>query len=247
MIRTVTLTPTDVPSAANVLAVFRAGTPAHVVNGRGWYGRARNDAREVAAILFQTDDPTPAQVAVAAAIIAVLSPATPWARNVHLARLVATMAVNGATFDEMTAPSAQGGLPCMGANARKAAAIALGADPASVVSGPKVTPFWQRVAEAGTGATGPGSVVIDRHAHDVALGQVTSDKARGLSLGRKGGHHAFAMAYVRAAAVLNRTGEAPGITPSELQAVTWVVWRELFAHAMGKAEARKDAAREVIA
>lgn len=226
------------PTAANVLRIFREGTPQDIADGRGWYRRAHDAAAELATM-------GDGDVSRAAAVIAVLSPSTPWQRNVALARQAYAMAADGASFDDIVTRESQGGhgLGTKGDSARKAAAIVLGADPASVVSGPKVIPFWNRIVDAATDATGPSSVVVDRHAFDVAVGQVTSDRIRGNHLGRKGGTHAVAMAYVRAASVLRRTGEAPGITPSELQAVTWTVWRREHAHAMGKAEARRDARR----
>lgn len=229
MPRVTSLVPTDAPSASNVLAVFRAGTPDDVTDGRGWYARARSACLTIARDYGAT-------LEMVAVVLAIISPSTPWQRNVWLTEEAFRLASLGLTFDEVWR-----GLPMMGANARKAAAVVLGAEPWSVISGPKVTPFAQRVIDAATGATGPGSVVIDRHAHDIALGRVTSDRERNQALSRKGGHHAFAMAYVRAAATLRRTGECPGITPSELQAVTWVVWRREYGHAMARAEARRDA------
>ena len=219
------------PTAANVLRTFREATAEDVTSGRAWYQRDHDAAREVA-------DQYGTDVTVVAAVYAVISPSMPWSRNDFLAREAFRLAAEGASFDDIVA-----GLGMMKANARKAAAIVLGADPATVVSGPKVTPFWQRIVDAASGATGPGSVVVDRHAFAVAGGRVTDDRTRGTFLGRKGGTHAVAMAYVRAASVLRRTGEAPGITPSELQAVTWTTWRREHAHAMGRAEARRDAQR----
>lgn len=212
------------PTSTNILSVFRNADPADVASGRDWYQRAHD-------VALQLD---PVDVTRGAAVLAVLSPLTPWGRNVSLARQAYALAADGATFDEIA-----GELGTMGANAAKAAAIVLGADPAAVVSGPKVIPFWQRIVDAATGATGPGSVVVDRHAFDIAVGKITSDKIRGTHLGRKGGHLKIQMCYVRAAAVLNRTGEAPGITPAELQAVTWTAWRRT-AHFMARAEARRD-------
>jgi hypothetical protein len=216
------------PTAANVLRIFREATPADVTTGRDWYARAQAVATELDAT-----DPTRG-----AAVLAVLSPMMPWGRNVQLAREAYALAAQGATHDDIVAA-----LGCLKRNAAKAAALVLGADPAAIVTGPKVIPFWQRIVDAATGATGPGSVVVDRHALDVAVGRVTDDDTRGRILGRKGGHHSVAMAYVRAASVLRRTGEAEGITPAELQAVVWVVWRREHAHAMGRAEARRDAQR----
>jgi hypothetical protein len=214
-------------SAANVLKIFRAATADDIAYGRSWYAMARDAASTL----------DPADPVRGAAVIAVLSPMMPWGRNLTLARQAYAMAADGASHDDIVAA-----LGCLKRNAAKAAALVLGADPAAVVTGPKVVPFWQRIVDAASGATGPGSVVVDRHAHDIALGRVTDDATRGATLGRKGGHHMVAMAYVRAASVLRRTGEAPGITPAELQAVTWTTWRREFAHAQGKAEARRDAA-----
>ncbi len=215
------------PTAANVLAVFRAGTAAHVISGRGWYGRARSEA-----LALDPHDPVRA-----AAVLAVLSPMCSWDRNVALARQAYALANAGATFEDIVAA-----LGCLKGNARKAAAILLGADPAAVVSGPKVSAFWARIVDAAQGSTGPTSVVVDRHAFDIAVGMVTDDRTRGLALGRKGGIHAVQLTYSRAASVLRRTGECPDVTPAELQAIVWTIWRELFAHSQGRAAARKDAA-----
>lgn len=223
----------DNPSAANVLRVFRAGTAADVTEGRSWYARARSECLSIAAEYGVS-------LVVVAVVLAIISPSTPWARNVYLTRLAFDMARQGRTYAEMTAPGTEGGLPMMGANARKAAAVVLGADPWSVISGPKVVPFAQRVIDAASGDQGYASVVIDRHAFDIALGRVTSNQERG-RLSRVGEVRKFQLCYARAASVLRRTGEAPGITPAELQAVTWVVWRREFGHAQAKAQARKDA------
>jgi hypothetical protein len=213
------------PTAANVLRCFRAGNAAHVLFGRGWYARARDEALSL--------DPTdPVR---GAAVLAVLSPMCSWDRNVTLARQAYALAGEGASHDEIVAA-----LGCLKRNASKAAAIILGADPAQVVSGEKVTAFWGRIVDAAQGSTGPSSVVVDRHAYDIAVGVVTDDRTRSVALGRKGGFHAVQMCYVRAASVLRRTGECPGVTPAELQAITWVAWRELFAHSQGKAAARRD-------
>lgn len=219
------------PLAFNVLAVFRAASADDVAEGRAWYASARSVARELA-------DSLDGDIDRAACTLAVLSPLTPWSRNVQLARQAYALARDGAGFDDMvTGPDR---LRTIGSHARKAAAIVLGADPWSVVGGPKVTPFARRIVDAGTGNVGPSSVVIDRHAHDVALGAVTDNATRGRNLSRRGSHERFALCYVRAAAVLSRTGEAPGITPSELQAVTWVAWRRTAGHAQARAAHRRD-------
>lgn len=221
---------TLIPSAANVLRAFRDASPEDIETGRSWYASAHAIASEL-----DPEDPERAS-----AVLAVLSPLTPWQTNVSLARSVYAMYRNGMSTDDIVRL-----LPTLKRHARKAAAIVAGAEPASIVSGPKVIPFWHRIAYAANGDTGPGSVVIDRHAFDAAVGRVTSDTERGRFLGRKGGHARVAQCYLRAASVLRRTGEAPDLTPSELQAIVWSVWRRVHAHPMGKAEHRRDVAARV--
>jgi hypothetical protein len=58
--------------------------------------------------------------------------------------------------------------------------------------------------------------VIDRHAHDVAVGRAFGSQDRGLTYGPR--YALFADAYREAA---RRLGELP----STVQAVTWLVWR----------------------
>lgn len=213
------------PSTRNVLRVWRAASDEDIASGRSWYASARDVASEL-------DPEDPAR---AAAVLAVLSPMTDWSRNVFLAREAYRMAEEGATMDDIAAT-----LPTMRRNAAKAAAIVLGADPASVVSGPKVTPFWQRIADAGR-ATGIGSVVVDRHAFDISVGRVTDDKTRGAFLARKGGTSTVQACYVRAARIASREFGAT-ITPAELQAITWTTWRRTSAHHMARAAHRRDVA-----
>ncbi len=230
------MTSTVKPSAANILRIFRAASAEDIAAGREWYSRAHQAAAELAAM-------GDGDVVRAAAVIAVLSPATPWHRNVQLARHAYTLAAEGATYDKITSGKAGGGLATMGDAARKAAALVLGGDPASIVSGPKVTAFWLRIAEAANSDTSAGSVVVDRHAFDIAVGRMTDDRTRGAYLGRVGGIATVQACYARAASALRRSGEAEDITPSELQAATWVAWRNSdHAHSQARAEARRDRA-----
>jgi hypothetical protein len=196
------------PSAANIVAVWRAADPADIDAGRGWYRRARAFAAEL-----DPEDPVRA-----AAVIAVLSPQLSWPRNAQLARTAYALRANGATVDEITAA-----LPMLKRNARKAAAILWGADPDAVVSGPKVRAFWHSIAHPSDAR----SVVIDRHAFDVAMGRVTPDAdapSRDRFLSRRGGYAIVADCYLRAARILSEeSGES--ISATEVQAVTWTAWR----------------------
>jgi hypothetical protein len=190
---------TDVKvSTRNVTRMYRAASTDERAEGVSWYATAR----ELAAVLDPSD---PVR---AAAVIAVLSPQTSWARNVNLAK------------------DAYAGRPIgtVGRNADKARRLIAGEDPEDVVSGPKVRAFWRTIADP----TDPRTVVVDRHAIDVAAGEVLDDERRGKFLGRKGGYDAVCDVYRKAARILSKEY---GITlsPAAVQATTWVHWRRNYA------------------
>lgn len=141
----------------------------------------------------------------AAGIIAALSPMKDWKNNVLLA---AQTYENGYASNALTA------------NVAKANAIYAGADPLEVLGGNKVRNFYMAIANP----EHPDAVCIDRHAFDIAVGRITNDKSR-QALSRKGVYEAFGRAYVRAARAISTDGY--DLTPSQLQAVTWTVWRRL--------------------
>lgn len=217
------------PTTPNILATFYKATALEVREGRDWYRSARELAEELAEIhSLSTSDAQSydQEVVKAVAVIAVLSPRLSWPKNVELARWIYReyqeayrhpkptwwVKENGSALDRF---------PGLKANGTKAARILLGEDPADVVSGPKVTAFYHAIANPND----PRGIVIDRHAFDVAVGRVMDDRTRGIVLGRKGAYDQFVRAYERAAEQLQ--SEFPGITPAEVQAITWVAWRRL--------------------
>lgn len=135
-------------------------------------------------------------------IIAALSPLNSWGSNVSLAtRLID-----------------QGGLSSgyLGAGLRKANLILRGADPESVLKSQKVAAFYDCILNGGQ----TDAVCVDRHALAIALNAPQADTR----LTAKG-YAEIAAAYVRAARILSRErGET--VTPAEVQAVTWVTWRD---------------------
>lgn len=157
------------------------------------------DAHGIAARLDPSD---PSR---AAAVLAVLSPQTDWKINVDRA------------IDAYAGRIVRG-LP---ASAQKAHRIMLGEDPDSVAGGDKVRAFWALIADPDNDT----AVCVDRHAFDVAAGRVTDDATRGAGLGRKGGYAAVADLYREAAKIISADLGQP-VTPAQVQAVTWVVWRE---------------------
>lgn len=138
-----------------------------------------------------------------AGVIAALSPMTPWDRNVMLAELA---------FCQGYASNA------LGRNCAKANSIMAGEHPLDVLGGQKVLNFFRAIENPKCDA-----VVIDRHAFDIAVGRVTNDETRRV-LGRVGIYDIFARKYVLASDSISDTlGER--VSPSQVQAVTWTVWR----------------------
>lgn len=128
-----------------------------------------------------------------AGIVAVLSPMTEWELNKQRALMI----LDGANSGML--------------NASKACAIRDGVNPEDVVSGQKVIAFYRAILG------NYHSVVIDRHAHDVAIGRKCSDTERKV-LERANQFPLFVEAYERAS-------ERLGVAPVIVQAVTWTVMR----------------------
>lgn len=183
----------DTPSVANVLAVYNGASANAIREGLSWY----LDAHNVSRILANEYGVTVAQ---AAGIIAALSPMNGWENNKNKARQLL----------------AQGnGEGCgLYRNVEKAMRIYDGEDPLTVLGGDKVRAFYATILDP----FGDIDPVIDRHAFDIAVGERTDEKRRGI-LSRKGVYHQFAQVYREAAKVA-------GIGAAQMQAVTWVAWRE---------------------
>lgn len=141
-----------------------------------------------------------------AGVLAALSPKIDWVRNVALAYEMYD-------YGEVVG--------VYGANQIKARRIMAGEAPLEVLGGHKVRNFFTAI----NNPSAVGAVVIDRHAYDVAQGRVTNDESR-KALRRVGMYERFAEAYKRAARVLKRESGLL-VTPSQIQAVTWLVWRRL--------------------
>lgn len=141
----------------------------------------------------------------AAGAIAALSPLMSWGQNVNLAvRAYADGTASGTFFK----------------NVAKANRILAGEEPENVLGGSKVLAFYGVIADPSSDA-----VVIDRHAFDIAMGKVTNNETRH-ALGRISVYRSFAKAYIRAAKTISEdTGM--DVLASQVQAVTWTVWRRL--------------------
>lgn len=146
----------------------------------------------------------PGNVRRAAGVLAALSPRVSWKRNQMLARLA------------YETGSASGTL---GRSCQAADAILAGEDPLQVLNGPKVRAFFTLIADPDDA----DAVCVDRHAVDVAVGLRLDevDRSAWYQLARGGLYERFAGCYRRAA-------ERLGVLPGQVQAVTWVTWRDQF-------------------
>jgi len=143
---------------------------------------------------------SPHKISKGAGVIAALSPMMGWDSNKKQAERA---------FRNLTAEGL--GLT---RNCVKAERILYGADPLDVLSGNKVRAFYSTIVDP----TGFDIPVIDRHAFDIAVGRVTDDVSRSI-LSRRGVYDAFGEVYVKAA-------KCAGVSSSQMQAVTWIVWRK---------------------
>ncbi|MEU0344219.1 hypothetical protein ABZ092_36075 [Streptomyces bobili] len=173
----------------NVLEVWGAASEEQVARGRQWY----RTAHEVADMMAEGD------VRTGAGLLAALSPQTAWPLNVELAK---------AAY-ETKEPTGH-----LGDALAKAAKILAGTDPAEVLPMDRKTGHFYRCILDPSDAD---AVCIDRHAHDIAVGEEYGARERGL--GAKGRYALIAHCYREAA---QRLGELPSV----VQSVTWVVWRD---------------------
>jgi hypothetical protein len=141
----------------------------------------------------------------AAGILAALSPSVAWETNVTDAYRLAA--------DE------PGAFSTYGPNVRKARAIRDGANPLDILGGPKVRAFYACILEPDSAH---GTVCVDRHAVSVAFAKTLGQKFGPAYLALAGSYARVAKAYCAAAKTL-------GILPHQLQAITWVAWRNLSA------------------
>jgi hypothetical protein len=168
-------------------------------SGMTWY----DHAHEIA-LLLDSD------IVRAAGIIAALSPMNEWDNNIRQANLIYTL------DGEITVVKGQPNGIGLGDNVIKAIRIYRGEHPLEVLGGPKVRSFYATIVNPNDSEVDP---VIDRHAFDIAVGMRTNDEARGI-LSRKSVYQSFVNVYRYAA-------EIAGITPRQMQAITWVAWKQM--------------------
>lgn len=170
----------------NILAVYDRASDADRKKGMSWY----DTAHDLAGMVGFGD------YSKGAGIIAALSANTGWTRNKEFALAIAAGQEVGHLSKVL----------------EKVKDIVAGHPPLAVLGkGLKTLNFYMNIHQPERS----GPVTIDRHAHDVARGEVWGATKRALTTGTR--YAILADAY-RAAAALR------GVRPHEMQAVTWVTW-----------------------
>jgi hypothetical protein len=142
-----------------------------------------------------------------AGVLAAVSPLNSWGANVNLAARI--LDAGGLT---------SGYIPL---GLRKADAILAGADVRATLNGAKITNFYDCIVLRGQ----TDAVCVDRHAFDLAVNvRHTEDTRPTLGSGKR--YNDLVSAYQRAAVILSRGGER--VYAAQVQAVTWVTWRQRF-------------------
>jgi hypothetical protein len=189
----------------NILAVYYSASLADIQAGNNWYNLAQDIARTLAATY---DVPLP----VAAGIIAATSPQKEWSQNVALAeQLLAAYTTTG-----QSAVKTGGYLP-MGL--RKADQIfPLGSEDVeqilAILNGDKTKAFFLNILGDMNG------VCVDGHAQNIALNGLVRKgitQAKGLT----------PLTYQRLTAAYQEAAATAGTTPAQLQAITWVAYKNL--------------------
>lgn len=167
-----------------IIAVWDRASKDQLARGRSWYRNAHD-----LAVMISDGNPI-----AGAGVIAALSAQASWRRNQTMAAKIFRREPVGSTRERLT----------------KVAKILAGTDPAEVLAtGRKTLNFYRCIVDPFDG----DAVVIDRHAHDLAVGEVYGNRPRGLDGAR---YDVLAHCYREAA---QRLGELP----STVQAVTWCV------------------------
>ena len=184
----------------HILATLAQATGEEIAQGVNWYLEANTFAAELAAR---------AGIAIeqCAGVIAALSPSNPWLRNKANAKAMIEAYLTGEPPPRVST---------FNTNRDKATAILNGAPVEPTLSGPKVIEFYRSII-------GQNGVCVDGHAYAIWLGKrVPTTKTPSL---RSGGlFEKIKRAYIKAS---KRSESVCGtkLTPTQLQAVTWVTYR----------------------
>ncbi len=179
--------------------VWLQATEAERDLGRSWYSQARR------ALIRPWADSLGLSVDSFAGIVAAISPGCAWPLNV-LKAVDIVRAVREGVRPAMVPTYSY-------ANVEKAVSIAQGADPRTVLGGPKVTAFYRLLRDGGN----VRDVCVDTHILDAATGRMEQIRnSQYTRVERK----EITLAVHVLAGVLNRR-------PCTVQSAVWIAWRRM--------------------
>ncbi len=184
---------------SNVLKTYYEATEDERSEGMSWYNRAYEICDEVATAYG-------VKTSQVVGVMAVVSPAMTWDQNEFAPAKICDLYSRGIRWE------AWAGFATWGPNRKKAQRILDGDYDA--ISGNKVTAFYGAIM----GAT--DSVALDRWAIRVLLDNPTLGNDMIVPSGKK--------CYDYMAEVYKKAAEVVGINPSDIQAVTWTVYRNRY-------------------
>lgn len=204
-----------------ILGTFFMASPVELQEGRMWYQQANDISRKIAC---EFDLPT----AIVSGVIAALSPQNPWERNVVDAlTIIRTYKQDGREAAESIK------VGTFGANKRKALQILdLGfvftaKEILEILGGLKVQNFWWCIQ------LDHKAVCVDGHAYSVWLGERVSTSDTPKITPKL--YERIAKDYTEVTGKINEILDTD-YTPAQIQAITWVVHRNLYG---GKRRSRK--------
>lgn len=188
----------------SILGTFFLASEAEKIRGIEWYALAYNLAKRLNDLSGKT-----VSVGHCAGIIAALSPQNPWERNCIDA-------------ENLILAADPQGIKCgtFNANKQKAIRILKGEAPLDVLGGLKVIDFYRSIMGE------EDAVCVDGHAYSIWLGERVSTTGTPKITPKM--YEAIKQDYISATGKINEiTGSS--FTPYQVQAITWVVHRNLYA------------------
>lgn len=189
---------------ANILAVYFSANAAELHEGHEWYNNARDICRHIA-------DDTKLSLEKVVGVLAALSPNNRWDKNVADTERLIKVFQAGEDTDLIKVST-------YNKNKEKAVRILNGELPLDVLGGLKVRAFYRCIL-------GSNAVCIDGHAYAIWAGErISTTKTPSISPKL---YAAIADDYRTAALQISEI-KGVELSPCQVQAVTWVVWRNHF-------------------
>lgn len=209
----------------NIMNVLSKADPKEIEFYGKWYDQAHED---VTALARRYRKPLP----VVAGIVAVLSPGMPWEKNLELAERILQGHTRSSAWPE---------------NVAKARHILKYGDLSVLTTGqwgPKVGPFFESIASP---ASQRRRIVVDGHATNIWRGKYEPLQTGWMPETKESRSEGISIGQAERAAMINdyqRAGDAVGLTPQAVQAITWVVWRELVERHRTEQKAKERAEKK---